>query len=111
MRSKAVRQYAQPKYPTRLEIAARPALLHRHQPPAWRKWPSIRLRKLRPSERAAPLPFWKRLGLDIQNLQDDMDMKKERLGMILERIQDLELQRKRPTRITVWRTAATVPLR
>jgi hypothetical protein len=41
MKSKPVRKYAQPKYPTRLEIAARPALLHRHQPPAWRKWPEL----------------------------------------------------------------------
>jgi hypothetical protein len=41
MKPKPVRKYAQPKYPTRLEIAARPALLHRHQPPAWRKWPEL----------------------------------------------------------------------
>ena len=41
MKSKPVRKYAQPKYPTRLEIAAHPALLHRHQPPAWRKWPEL----------------------------------------------------------------------
>ena len=41
MKSKSVRKYAQPKYPTRLEIAARPVLLHRHQPPAWRKWPEL----------------------------------------------------------------------
>jgi hypothetical protein len=41
MKSRPVRKYAQPKYPTRLEIAARPALLHRHQPPAWRKWPEL----------------------------------------------------------------------
>ena len=41
MKSKPVRKYAQPKYPTRLEIAARPALLQRHQPPAWRKWPEL----------------------------------------------------------------------
>src|SRR5512137_2050774 len=41
MKSKPVSKYAQPKYPTRLEIAARPALLHRHQPPAWRKWPEL----------------------------------------------------------------------
>ena len=33
MKSKPVRKYAQPKYPTRLEIAARPALLQRQQPP------------------------------------------------------------------------------
>jgi hypothetical protein len=41
MKSKPVRKYTQPKYPTRLEIAARPALLQRHQPPAWRKWPEL----------------------------------------------------------------------
>jgi hypothetical protein len=41
MKSKPVHKYAPPKYPTRLEIAARPALLHRHQPPAWRKWPEL----------------------------------------------------------------------
>jgi hypothetical protein len=41
MKSKPVRKYVPPKYPTRLEIAARPALLHRHQPPAWRKWPEL----------------------------------------------------------------------
>jgi hypothetical protein len=36
-----VRKYSQPKYPSRLEIAGRPILLHRHQPPAWRKWPEL----------------------------------------------------------------------
>ena len=41
MKSKPVRKYAQPKYPTRLEIAARPDLLQRHQPPTWRKWPEL----------------------------------------------------------------------
>jgi hypothetical protein len=41
MKPKPVRKYAHPKYPSRLEIAARPALLHRHQPPAWRKWPEL----------------------------------------------------------------------
>ncbi len=41
MKPKPVRKYADPKYPTRLEIASRPALLHRHQPPAWRKWPEL----------------------------------------------------------------------
>ncbi len=41
MKPKPVRKYAQPRYPTRLEIAARPALLHRHQPPGWRKWPEL----------------------------------------------------------------------
>jgi succinoglycan biosynthesis transport protein ExoP len=46
-----------------------------------------------------------RLGLNIQTLQEDLDMKKDRLDMILQRIQDLELQRKRPERISVWRNA------
>ena len=41
MKPKPVRKYAQPRYPTCLEIATRPALLHRHQPPAWRKWPEL----------------------------------------------------------------------
>ena len=41
MKSKPVRKYASPKYPTRLEIAARPDLLQRHQPPAWRRWPEL----------------------------------------------------------------------
>jgi hypothetical protein len=41
MKPKPVRKYAPPKYPTHLEIAARPALLHRHQPPAWRRWPEL----------------------------------------------------------------------
>ncbi len=41
MKPKPVSKYAQPKYPTRLQIAARPALLRRHQPPAWRKWPEL----------------------------------------------------------------------
>ncbi|MCX6922331.1 MAG: hypothetical protein NT154_03815 [Verrucomicrobia bacterium] len=41
MKSKPVRKYAQPKYPTRLEVAARPGLLQRHQPPAWRNWPEL----------------------------------------------------------------------
>jgi succinoglycan biosynthesis transport protein ExoP len=49
-----------------------------------------------------------RLGLDIQKLQDDLKMKKDRLNMILERIQDLDLQRKRPARISVWRNADIV---
>jgi hypothetical protein len=38
---KPVRKYTSPKYPTRLEIAAQPFLLQRHQPPAWRKWPEL----------------------------------------------------------------------
>jgi hypothetical protein len=41
MNSKPIRKYTQPKYPTRLEVAARPGLLRRHQPPAWRKWPEL----------------------------------------------------------------------
>jgi len=41
MKSKPVRRYPKPKYPTRLEVAARPALLRRHQPPAWRQWPEL----------------------------------------------------------------------
>jgi hypothetical protein len=41
MRSNPVRKYGNPKYPTRLEVAARPALLRRHQPPAWCKWPEL----------------------------------------------------------------------
>jgi hypothetical protein len=41
MNSKPIRKYTQPKYPTRLEVAARPGLLQRHQPPAWRKWPEL----------------------------------------------------------------------
>ncbi len=41
MKSKPVRRYATPKYPTRLEVAARPDLLRRHQPPAWRQWPEL----------------------------------------------------------------------
>jgi len=41
MKSKPVRKYAGPKYPTRTEVAARPSLLQRHQPPAWRNWPEM----------------------------------------------------------------------
>jgi hypothetical protein len=41
MKSKPVRKYASPKYPTRLEVATRPDLLQRHQPPAWRRWPEL----------------------------------------------------------------------
>ncbi len=40
-KSKPVRKYAGPKYPTRVEVAARPSLLQRHQPPAWRNWPEM----------------------------------------------------------------------
>lgn len=42
-----------------------------------------------------------RLQLEIQDLQDKLDMTKERYDTVLKRIQDLEMQRKRPTRITV----------
>ena len=41
MKSKPIRRYPSPKYPTRLEVAARPGLLQRHQPPAWRNWPEL----------------------------------------------------------------------
>jgi len=41
MKSKPVRRYPRPRYPTRLEVAARPGLLRRHQPPAWRQWPEL----------------------------------------------------------------------
>jgi hypothetical protein len=41
MKTKPIRKYAQPKYPTRMETAARPGLLQRHQPPAWCKWPEM----------------------------------------------------------------------
>jgi len=41
MKSKPDRKYASPKYPTRPEVAARPGLLQRHQPPAWRRWPEL----------------------------------------------------------------------
>ncbi len=41
MKSKPVRKYSSPKYPTRPEVAARPDLLLRHQPPAWHKWPEL----------------------------------------------------------------------
>jgi hypothetical protein len=41
MKSKPVRKYPNPKYPTRLEMITRPSLFHRHQPPAWRKWPEL----------------------------------------------------------------------
>ena len=49
-----------------------------------------------------------RLGLEIQNKQEDLGMKKAWLDTILERIQDLELQQKRPARISVWRNADIV---
>jgi len=41
MNTRSVRKYAGPKYPTRLEIAACPGLLQRHQPPAWLQWPEL----------------------------------------------------------------------
>jgi capsular exopolysaccharide synthesis family protein len=42
-----------------------------------------------------------RIQLDIQDLQDQLDMTKERYDMILKRIQDLQMQRKRQPRISV----------
>lgn len=51
-----------------------------------------------------------RLGLEIQNKQEDLNMKKAWLDTILERIQDLELQQKRPARISVWRNADIVDI-
>ena len=41
MKTKPVFKYANPKYPTRLEIVACPDLLQRHQPPAWLQWPEL----------------------------------------------------------------------
>jgi hypothetical protein len=41
MKSKPGGKYPPPKYPDRLEVAARPDLLRRHQPPAWRKCPEL----------------------------------------------------------------------
>jgi hypothetical protein len=41
MKAKPIRRYPSPKYPTRLEVAARPGLLQRHQPPTWRNWPEL----------------------------------------------------------------------
>ena len=49
-----------------------------------------------------------RLGLEIQNKQEDLKMKKQWLDTILERIQNLELKQKRPARISVWRNADIV---
>jgi len=42
-----------------------------------------------------------RLQLDIQDLQDQLNMTKERYDMVLKRIQDLQMQRKRQPRISV----------
>jgi len=42
-----------------------------------------------------------RKQLTIQELQDGLESTKEAYGIVLRRIQDLELQRKRPTRISV----------
>ena len=42
-----------------------------------------------------------RIQLDIQDLQDQLDMTKERYDMVLKRIQDLQMQRKRQPRISV----------
>jgi len=41
MKAKPVRRYPKPQYPTRLEIVARPELLRRRQPPAWRQLPGM----------------------------------------------------------------------
>ena len=38
---KPVRRYPRPTYPTRLEVASKPGLLQKHQPPNWRRWPEI----------------------------------------------------------------------
>ncbi len=46
-----------------------------------------------------------RLQLEIQDLQDKLDMTKDRYDMVLKRIQDLEMQRKRPARISIYREA------
>jgi succinoglycan biosynthesis transport protein ExoP len=42
-----------------------------------------------------------RLQLEIQDLQDKLNMTKDRYDMVLKRIQDIEMQRKRPARIMV----------
>jgi capsular exopolysaccharide synthesis family protein len=42
-----------------------------------------------------------RIQLDIQDLQDQLDMTKNRYDLILKRIQDLQMQRKRQPRISV----------
>jgi len=42
-----------------------------------------------------------RIQLNIQDLQDKLDMTKERYDMVLKRIQDLQMQRKRQPRISV----------
>ena len=42
-----------------------------------------------------------RIQLDIQDLQDQLNMTKERYDMVLNRIQDLQMQRKRQPRISV----------
>jgi capsular exopolysaccharide synthesis family protein len=42
-----------------------------------------------------------RIQLDIQDLQDQLNMTKERYDMVLKRIQDLQMQRKRQPRISV----------
>ncbi|MFH1717570.1 MAG: polysaccharide biosynthesis tyrosine autokinase [Planctomycetota bacterium] len=46
-----------------------------------------------------------RKQLTIQELQENLDSTKERYGIVLSRIQDLELQRKRPARISVYYNA------
>ncbi len=46
-----------------------------------------------------------RKQLTIQELQENLDSTKERYEVVLKRIQDLELQRKRPARISVYYSA------
>ncbi|UCC98567.1 MAG: polysaccharide biosynthesis tyrosine autokinase [Phycisphaerales bacterium] len=46
-----------------------------------------------------------RKQLTIQELQADLDLTKERYDLVLRRIQDLELQRKRPARVSVYYNA------
>jgi capsular exopolysaccharide synthesis family protein len=46
-----------------------------------------------------------RKQLAIQELQADLDLAKERYDLVLKRIQDLELQRKRPARVSVYYNA------
>ncbi len=41
MKAKPVRRYPKPTYPTRLAVVARPELLRRRQPPAWRQLPGM----------------------------------------------------------------------
>jgi capsular exopolysaccharide synthesis family protein len=52
-----------------------------------------------------------RLQLDIQDVQNKLDMTTKRYEEILERIQDLEMQRKRPARISVHYNADIASIR